>query len=135
MIVLATTKRINPPTAFRAERASHRMPSRRIALRLGFSAETRWCQRQTVVRTGCRTAGPAVLENRIYRRTLFLLMPVSPSEKYAPRSIRVSREPVDQHCLPNEKAARQHRQPFLQGKIVPTEEIYRQNFLAKSYEP
>jgi hypothetical protein len=27
------------------------------------------------------------------------------------------------------------RQPFLQGRIVLTEEMYRQNFLAKSYEP
>jgi len=35
----------------------------------------------------------------------------------------------------NEKATRQLRQPFLQGRIVLTEKSTRQNFLAKSYEP
>jgi hypothetical protein len=33
----------------------------------------------------------------------------------------------------NEKATRQRRRPFLQGRIVPTEVKSRQNFLAKSY--
>jgi hypothetical protein len=35
----------------------------------------------------------------------------------------------------NKKATRQRGRPFLQGRIVPTEGKFRQNFLAKSYEP
>jgi hypothetical protein len=46
-----------------------------------------------------------------------------------------SRASSQQFSLLNEKATRQQGQPFLQGRIVLTEVIHRQNFLAKSYEP